>query len=233
MTLETRKHKSTCGKAGVSLLSFRNALSVCLFYSVVCKHFSQKYINLHSIRHYTDCNSPVSCLRVALRARASHACSSRVCLPANASSRLETHTSSAWLAWERGTWQLHSVRGLIAPTVSTCRCVRSAPENPYLWTGFSRVSPAVRVPLLPRQSGVCTRGAHSSIWSRKWRRASPYLRPLPPDRAPAPGKLAVERRQLPPAERARRLTNLPSRRRRWRASMSRPNPCSMRSCWRW
>ncbi len=48
----------------------------------------------------------------------------------------------------------------------------------------------------------------------------------------APGKLAVERRQLPPAERARRSTNLPSRRRSWRASMSRPNPCSMRSCWR-
>ncbi len=204
---------------------------MCLFYSDVCKHFSQKYINLHSIRHYTDCNSPVSCLRVALRARASHACSSRVCFPANVSSRLETHTSSAWLAWERGTWQLHSVSELIAPTVSACRCVRSAPENPCLWTGFSRVSPAVRVPLLPRQSGVCTRGAHSSIWSRKWRRVNPYLRPLPPDRAPAPGKLAVERRQLPPAERARRSTNLPSRRRR--ASMSRPNPCSMRSCWRW
>ncbi len=62
-------------------------------------------------------------------------------------------------------------------------------------------------------------GAHSSIWSRKWRRASPYLRPLPPDRAPAPGELAVRRRQLPPTERAR-STNLPSRRRRWRASMS-------------
>ncbi len=123
--------------------------------------------------------------------------------------------------------------GLIAPIVSACRCVRSAPKNPCLWTGFSQVSPAVRVPLLPRQSGVCTRGAHSSIWSRKWRQASPYLRPLPPDRAPAPGELAVRKRQLPPAERARRSTNLPSRRRRWRASMSRPNPCSMRSCWRW
>ncbi len=219
MTSETRKHKSTCGKATVSLLSFRTALSVCLFYSDVCKHFSQKYINLHSIRHYTDCNSPVSCLRVALRARASHACSSRVCLPANASSRLETHEKCV------------ACLGAGHVAVSACRCVRSAPENPCLWTGFSRVSPAVRVPLLSRQSGVCTRGAHSSIWSRKWRRASPYLRPLPPDRAPAPGKLAVERRQLPPAERARRSTNLPSR--RWSASMSRPNPCSMRSCWRW
>ncbi len=233
VTSETRKHKSTCGKAGDSLLSFRTALSVCLVYSVCLLHFHKKYIKLHSIRHYTDCIYTALCPRVAIRARASHACSSRVCFPANVSSLLETHTSSAWLAWERGTRRLHSVRELIAPIVSACRCVRSAPENPCLWTGFSRVSPAVQVPLLPRQSGVCTRGAHSSIWSRKWRQASPCLRPLPPDGAPAPGELAVRERQLPPAERARRSTTLPPRRRRQWASMSRPNLCSMRSCWRW
>ncbi len=184
VTSETRKHKSTCGKATVSLLSFRTALPVCLFYSVVCKHFSQKYINLHSIRHYTDCNSPVSCLRVALRARASHACSSRVCLPANASSRLETHTSSAWLAWERGTWQLHSVRELIAPTVSACRCVLRSRKSLFVDGIFTSE---------PRGSGPAA------------------------------------------AEAERRLHSWGSQfdlRRRWRASMSRPNPCSMRSCWR-
>ncbi len=72
------------------------ALCVSGLFCCLNKHFSQKYINLHSIRHYTDCISPVSCLRVALRARASHACSSRVCLSANekTSSRLETHTSN-------------------------------------------------------------------------------------------------------------------------------------------
>ncbi len=170
---------------------------------------------------------------MAIRARASHACSSRVCLPANENFITAGDTHEQCVAClGAGHAAAAFSEGLIAPIVSACRCVRSAPENPCLWTGFSRVSPVVRVPLLPRQSGVCTRGAHSSIWSRKWRRASPYLRPLPPDRAPAPGELAVRRRQLPPAERARRSTNLPSRR-RWRASMSRPNPCSMRSCWRW
>ncbi len=202
--------------------------SLCVWSTLfVCCTF-KKYINLHTIRHYTDCIYTALCQWVIIRARASHACSSRVCLPASVSSLLETHTNSAWLAWERSTRRLHSIRKLIAPIVGACRCVRSAPENPCLWTGFSRVSPAVQVPLLPRQSGVCTRGAHSSIWSRKWRQASPCLRPLPPDRAPAPGELAVREEQLLPAERARRSTTLPPRRRRQWASMSRPNLCSMR-----
>ncbi len=39
-------------------------------------------------------------------------------LPASVSSLLETHTSSAWLAWERSTRRLHSIRKLIAPIVS-------------------------------------------------------------------------------------------------------------------
>ncbi len=41
VTSETRKHKSTCGKAGDSLLSFRTALSVCLVYSVCLLHFQE------------------------------------------------------------------------------------------------------------------------------------------------------------------------------------------------
>ncbi len=41
VTSETRKHKSTCGKAGDSLLSFRTVLSVCLVYSVCLLHFSR------------------------------------------------------------------------------------------------------------------------------------------------------------------------------------------------
>ncbi len=112
-------------------------------------------------------------------------------------------------------------RGWLPPLWALAAAYAPLPKILVYGRDFHEWAPRFGVPLLPRQSGVCTRGAHSSIWR------------LPPDRAPAPGELAVRRRQLPPAERARRSTNLPSRRRRWRASMSRPNPCSMRSCWRW
>ncbi len=233
VTSETRKHKSTCGKAGDSLLSFRTALSVCLVYSVCLLHFSRNTKPAYDkTLHWLHLHCTMS--RVALRARASHACLSRVCLPASVSSLLETHTSSAWLAWERSTQRLHSMRELIAPIVSACRCVRSAPENPGCGRDFSRVSPAVRVPLLPRQSGVCTRGAHSFDLEQEMgdRRVPVSIHCLQIER-PLRESSQWEKNSFPPAERARRSTTLPSEERRQWASMSRPNLCSMRSCWRW
>ncbi len=232
VTSETRKHKSTCGKAGDSLLSFRTALSVCLVYSVCLLHFQEIHKpaydkTLHWL--HLHCTMSMSNYKGEGKSRLFKPCVSPCKRFITAG---DTHKQCvACLGAEHAAAAFN--KELIAPIVSACRCVRSAPENPCLWTGFSRVSPAVQVPLLPRQSGVCTRGAHSSIWSRKWRQASPCLRPLPPDRAPAPGELAVREEQLLPAERARRSTTLPPRRRRPWASMSRPNLCSMRSCWRW
>ncbi|MCJ8739459.1 hypothetical protein PDJAM_G00047420 [Pangasius djambal] len=103
-----------------------------------------------------------------------------VFLPARAILRAGIHTVFALSVWERST-QSRLSREPAARIASVCRCARFTPGRLSLRRESSLACLAVPAPLLPRQSGGCTRGARRWIWRREWRRASPFLLPHPPD----------------------------------------------------
>ncbi len=104
-----------------------------------------------------------------------------------------THTAFAPPARQRS---MHSIQhSKKAPAVRTAiffQCTCFAPGRLSLVRGEpSPAFPVVLVPLLPRRSGVGTRGDRKWICWREWRCASPYLLPYPSDLAGKPARRSL------------------------------------------
>ncbi len=156
-----------------------------------------------------------------------------VFLPAPASLGVGIH--SALLFWERSTLGQVS-KELIVHIVFAFQCGRSVPGERSLRKALSPVFPSASAEIERRLKSW---GSQMDL-TEDWRWARPFLLlPLPDLALTLWGWRHVLKRFPPPRERARRLRELPLRRRVVRASIKTKlwiihhSLSCLRSCWRW
>ncbi len=204
----TRKLKSTCGRTGISFLSFSKC-SVCVsVHYAFCESYSVLFVHIYIMAKAAD----------KTKHKGESGQRFRLCVPPCPRYIMSRDTHSlcvVCLGVKRALW-------------ATVTAYASLPKCSLWGESLLQCSSCC-------WSRFCIRGVHRWIWWREWRWASPYLFPYPPDPAPALWDRKPALRFLPPGERARHSAYLPPLRLMWRASMRiRPlNRLSMRRCWRW